>query len=153
MRFLKQHNRAGFTLVELVIAIVVIGIAASGVLLVMNYTTAHSADPMIQHQAVAIAEAYLEEVLLQPYSDPDGVALAAVEANRSLFDDLNDYNNFTDVGAHDQSGVAITGLGSYTVTVAVTTTTMNTVAAKKVAVTVTHPSGIDMTLTGYRTDY
>jgi MSHA pilin protein MshD len=150
MRFLKQHNRAGFTLVELVIAIVVIGIAASGVLLVMNYTTAHSADPMIQHQAVAIAEAYLEEVLLQPYIDPDVVP--SVEANRSLYDDLDDYN-FTDVGARDPSGAAITGLGAYTVTVAVTPDTLNTVAAKRVAVTVTHPSGIDMTLTGYRTNY
>jgi MSHA pilin protein MshD len=145
-----QKRRAGFTLVELVIAIVVIGIAASGVLLVMNYTTAHSADPMIQHQAVAIAEAYLEEVLLQPYSDPD--AVPSVEANRALYDDLDDYN-FTDVGARDPSGAAIAGLGAYTVTVAVTADTLNTVAAKRVDVTVTHPSGIDMTLTGYRTNY
>lgn len=148
-----QHNRAGFTLVELVIAIVVIGIAASGVLLVMNYTTAHSADPMIQHQAVAIAEAYLEEVLLQPYSDPDGVAV--VEANRSLFDDIDDYN-FTEVGARDQGnpGVVSAGLEAYTVTVAVTPDTLNTVAAKRVDVTVSHPpSGINMTITGYRTNY
>lgn len=144
--------RAGFTMVELVIAIVVIGIATSGVLLVMNYTTAHSADPMIQHQAVAIAEAYLEEVMLQPYSDPDGVAV--VEANRSLFDDIDDYN-FTEVGARDQGNpaVVITGLEAYTVTVAVTADTLNTVAAKRVDVTVDHTSGINMTLTGYRTNY
>jgi MSHA pilin protein MshD len=120
------------------------------VLLVINYTTAHSADPMIQHQAVAIAEAYLEEVLLQSYIDPDGVS---GEANRSLYDDIDDYNGFSETGAHDQSGAAITGLGTYTVTVAVTPDTLNTVAAKRVDVTVTHPSGIDMTLTGYRTNY
>lgn len=142
----------GFTLVELIIAIVVIGIAASGVLLVMNYTTAHSADPMIQHQAVAIAEAYLEEVLLQPYADPDGVAV--VEANRSFFDDIDDYN-FIEVGARDQAnpGVVIGGLEAYTVTVAVSADTLNTVAAKRIDVTVTHTSGIDMTITGYRSSY
>lgn len=144
--------RAGFTLVELIIAIVVIGIAASGVLLVMNYTTAHSADPMIQHQAVAIAEAYLEEVLLQPYTDPD--AIPSVEANRSLYDDIDDYN-FTEAGARDQAnpGVVIAGLELYTVTVAVTPDTLNTVAAKRIDVTVTHASGIDMTITGYRSSY
>ena len=151
MSRLWQRRQAGFTLVELVIAIVVIGIAASGVLLVMNYTTAHSADPMIQHQAVAIAESYLEEVLLQPYSDPDGIA---AEANRSLFDDIDDYN-FTEVGARDQGNpaVVIAGLGAYTVTVAVTADTLNTVAAKRIDVTVGHTSGINMTLTGYRTNY
>ena len=50
----------------MVIAIVIIGIAVAGVLLVMNYTTAHSADPMIQTQAVAIAESYMEEIRLRP---------------------------------------------------------------------------------------
>jgi len=149
---LWQRRRAGFTLVELVIAIVVIGIAASGVLLVMNYTTAHSADPMIQHQAVAIAEAYLEEILLQPYSDPDGVA---VEADRSLFDDIDDYN-FTEVGARDQEnpGVVIAGLGDYDVTVSVSSEfSWNGVLAKKIDVTVTDPSGAPLTITGYRTNY
>lgn len=148
MRFLR---RAGFTLVELIIAIVVVGIAASGVLLVMNYTTAHSADPMIQHQAVAIAEAYLEEVLLQPYSDPD--AIPSVEADRSLFDDIGDYN-FSETGVHDQSGAAIGNLGAYDVTVSVSSEfSWNGVLAKKIDVTVSHPSGINMTITGYRTNY
>ena len=85
-RFTPSYGcRRGFTLVELVIAMVVISIALSGVLMVMNYTTAHSADPMIQHQAVAIAEAYLEEILLKPYADPDGVD---GEGSRALFDDV-----------------------------------------------------------------
>lgn len=146
--------RAGFTLVELIIAIVVIGIAASGVLLVMNYTTAHSADPMIQHQAVAIAEAYLEEVLLQPYTDPDGVLPLVEVGGRSLYDDINDYN-FTETGAHDPSGNPIAGLEAYKVTVSVSPEfSWNGVLAKKVDVTVTHPpSGINMTITGYRTNY
>jgi MSHA pilin protein MshD len=152
MRAPKQLGGTGVTLVELLIAIVVVGIAASGVLLVMSYTTGHSADPMIQHQAVAIAEAYLEEALLQPYDDPDGVAV--VEADRSLFDDLDDYN-FVEVGARQQSSpaVLIPGLEAYTVTVAVTAEVLNSVAAKRITVTVTNPGGVGLTLTGYRTDY
>ena len=57
-------NKRGFTLVELIISMMVVAIALGGVLMVMNYTILHSADPMLEHQAVAIAESYLEEVLL-----------------------------------------------------------------------------------------
>ena len=32
-----------------------------------------SADAMVLSQAVAIAEAYLEEITLKPFADPDGV--------------------------------------------------------------------------------
>lgn len=149
----RTFGRRGMTLVELVLAIVVVGIAVTGVLLVMNHTSARSVDPMLQHQAVAIAEAYLEEVLLNPYSDPDGVAL--VEADRTLYDDLDDYHGLSDVGARDLSNPAlvIAGLEAYTVQVAVTAAVLNGVASKRVAVTVSHPSGINLTLGGYRSNY
>jgi MSHA pilin protein MshD len=63
----------GATLVELVIFIVVVGTAVVGVLTVLDLSTKSSADPMVQKQALAIAEAILEEAQLQPFSycDPD----------------------------------------------------------------------------------
>jgi MSHA pilin protein MshD len=63
----------GATLVELVIFIVVVGTAVVGVLTVLDLATRSSADPMIQKQALAIAEAMLEEAQLQPFThcDPD----------------------------------------------------------------------------------
>jgi MSHA pilin protein MshD len=66
-------NQRGVSLVELVVFIVVVGVAVVGVLAAMRLTTAASADPMIQKQALAIAEALLEEVQLQAftYCDPD----------------------------------------------------------------------------------
>ncbi len=147
-----RHSR-GFTLIELVISMVVISIALGGVLMVMNYTLQHSADPMLQHQAVAIAESYLEEVLLRPYSDPDGVDGETV---RNLLDDVDDYDGWTDNGVRDQEGTAIAGLEDYTVSVAVANTALNGILAancKRVTVTVTHPSGINLTLSGHRTNY
>jgi len=150
-RFSPSYDRCrGFTLVELVIAMVVISIALSGVLMVMNYTTAHSADPMIQHQAVAIAEAYLEEILLKPYADPDGVD---GEGSRALFDDVDDYDGLSDAGARDQSGAAIAGLGTYTVNVSVQPATVNGVAMLRAQVSVGMPGGGTMVLTGYRANY
>lgn len=63
----------GVSLVELIIFIVVVGVAVVGVLAAINLGTRTSADPMIQKQALAIAEALLEEVQLQAftYCDPD----------------------------------------------------------------------------------
>ena len=62
-------DQRGVTLVELVISIVVISIALAGTLAVMRRTTASSADPMIVRQAVGVAEAYLEEILLNTWRE------------------------------------------------------------------------------------
>ncbi|MDW7645055.1 MAG: type II secretion system protein [Desulfuromonadales bacterium] len=144
------NNCRGVTLVELVIAMVVVSIALGGVLLVMNYTTARSADPLLQRQAVAIAEAYLEEILLKPYVDPDGVD---GEGSRALYDDVDDYDGLADSGARDQSGAAIAGLANYTVNVSVQPATVNGVAMLRAQVMVGMAGGGSLTLAGYRANY
>jgi MSHA pilin protein MshD len=70
-RLPRRQN--GLTLIELVMFIVIVGVALAGILMVMNITIRHSADPMIRKQALAIAESLLEEIELQPftYCDPD----------------------------------------------------------------------------------
>jgi MSHA pilin protein MshD len=145
-------NNRGFTLVELIISMVVVSIALGGVLMVMNYTVLHSADPMLQHQAVAIAESYLEEILLKPFADPD---TSDGETQRSLLDDVDDYNNWNDNGARDQDGTAIVGLENYTVLVTVANVELNGIAAancQRVTVTVSHPTGINLSLSGFKTN-
>ena len=142
-------NQHGFTLIELVIGMVVVSIALGGVLLVMNQTVGRSADPVVEHQAVAIAEAYLEEIMTKAYSDPGGPA----ESGRADYDDVDDYHGLSDSGAHDQFGNTISGLGDYTVNVSVSGTSLNGESAKQVTVSVRHPIGINITLTGFRTDY
>lgn len=69
----KQRKSLGLSLVELIVSIVIVSAAVGGVLSVLNLTTRASAEPMIQKQALAIAEAVLEEVQLMPftYCDPD----------------------------------------------------------------------------------
>jgi MSHA pilin protein MshD len=72
-------RQRGATLVELIIFIVVVGTAVIGVLTVLDLSTKSSADPMVQKQALAVAEAVLEEAQLQPftYCDPDDASAAA----------------------------------------------------------------------------
>lgn len=143
----------GVTLIELIVAMVVITVALAGILSVINYTTRHSADPVLRHQAIAIAEAYMEEICLKSFADPD----ADGEVSRDLYDDVDDYNGLSDTGARDQNGNAITGLENYSVAVTVLSQnygpTGNQVPGLRVAVTVTDPAGESLTLAGFRADY
>lgn len=144
----------GVTLVELVVAIVIIGVALAGVLAVFIRNTSASADPLIWHQATAIAEAYLEEALTKNFTDPDGTN---VGETRATYDDVLDYN-FTDVGARDQNGSQINGLGGYTVQVQAVADVLNGILntdAIRVTVTVTPTIAASSTvvISGYHTDY
>jgi len=69
----------GISLVELIVFIVIVSVAVAGVLGALSMATRASADPLIQKQALAIAEALLEEVQLQPftYCDPDDANAAS----------------------------------------------------------------------------
>lgn len=148
----SAHREGGVTLIELVISIVVVAIAASAVLGVLSRTAGHSADAMIVAQAVAIAESYLEEITLKPFDDPDG---ADGEGNRADFDDLDDYHGLVDAGARDQFGNPIAGLNGYTVSVAVVgsaaLTGVDAANAARVDVTVSHAPLVNLSLSGYRT--
>src|SRR5207253_8135176 len=80
----RRRPRAehGISLIELIVFIVIVGIAVAGVVGALSMATRASADPMIQKQALAIAEALLEEVQLQPftYCDPDDLNAASAQS-------------------------------------------------------------------------
>ncbi|MCP5199294.1 MAG: type II secretion system protein [Gammaproteobacteria bacterium] len=134
----RRGGDRGATLIELIAAIVVVSIATVGVLLALSGAVGHSADPMVEQQAIAVAEAYLEEVTQAAFCDPDFLAPgqtcraqctvnacgtcgggALREAERSLYDDVCDYDGIADGGARDRNGNPIAGLAAYAVTVAV----------------------------------
>ncbi len=154
----------GATLIELVITIVIISISVAAVIGTMSSMTAHSADPMIEAQAVAIAESYLEEILLKPFLDPTlGTVCPAPAGGRSTYDNVCDYNSLPAGPPQDQSGAAPIGLTltGYTVSVTVNTAaasdTLNNLSGSgqvlRVDVRVTYGSIVDITLSGYRTNY
>ncbi len=71
--FAVRRQQRGLTLIELIIFIVIVSVALTGVLLVLNATTQSSADPLVRKQMLAIAEGVMEEVRMQPFTwcDPD----------------------------------------------------------------------------------
>ena len=142
----SMTRQRGFSLIELLVFIVVVGIAVTGVLSVYSQNARSSADPMVRKQAVAIAESLLEEVLVKPYTycDPDDAqadtATSAVigptgcattveamgweadetrYANLTPFDNVNDYNGFSMTGIKDLAGNSVPGLDAYSATVRV----------------------------------
>ena len=57
-------RQRGLTIIELVLFMVIMGVAAAGIIGVLNIGTKSSADPLRRKQAMLIAEAYMEEVQL-----------------------------------------------------------------------------------------
>ena len=149
-----QH---GISLIELIIFIVIVSGALAGLLSVMNVNTKNSADPLIQKQALTIAESLLEEIELHDFSKPGGFTGDAIQDNRASFDDIFDYNGFATIGIFpaDGSTTGVTGLADYNVSVSVTTVTWVTGIndAAQITVTVTEPSGQTIDAVGYRVNY
>ena len=82
----RLREASGVTLIELVISITIVGIAVTGTLLSINRSVRSSADPLVVQQALVVAGAYLEEILVNDYYDPDlgavGGVCPATEASR-----------------------------------------------------------------------
>lgn len=67
------RRQRGVTLVEMILFIIIVGIALAGVLHVLTLTGKNSADPVRRKQALMIAEGLLEEVQQARFTfcDPD----------------------------------------------------------------------------------
>lgn len=64
--FAKRQR--GLTIIELVLFMVIMGVAAAGIIGVLNMGTKSSADPLRRKQAMLIAEAFMEEVQLARFT-------------------------------------------------------------------------------------
>lgn len=148
---IRRHTR-GMTLIELIVAIVVLGVGLAGVLVAYNQAVMRSADPMVTKQMLAIGEEMMEEIALRSYAAQSNPAPAGCA--RDAADDVMDYNGYqTTTGICDIQGNAIAALASYNVSVVVTAVTLpapTSVAALRIAITVTHGTQ-SLTLIGYRT--
>lgn len=156
-RALVESRAHGVTLIELVIALVVIAVAATGIVSVYVTTVASSADPALRVQAQGIAGAYLDEIMLQSYADPEtGDTGAREESDRADFDDVWDYHGL-DEQPTDRTGSAIDGVSDYNVTVDVVESgeASPNASPAEITVTVTHQASdrVDYVVRSQREDY
>ena len=152
---MNKEAQSGFTLIELIIFIVVVGAGLAGILSVMTNTVKSSADPMVRKQAVALAESLMEEIMLKDYA-----AGGYSGADRAQFDDVSDYNGYTTSGGIKEVfnmssgtvGAVMPGLSLYNYSPPVevnSTATIGSVSVKSIKVYVTGPGGT-ISITSYR---
>lgn len=167
---MNRRTQRGFTLIEVIIFIVVVGAGLAGILTVMNTVVKSSADPLIAKQTVAIAESMLEEILLKEFCDPDTATLSTTappvcplsriaadqEATRTNYDDVVDYNGYSTpactsgctpvgCGVLDIQGTQIAALCRYNIT---GVTVLDTTAAQSAALNAIGAKRVTVTVTG-----
>jgi MSHA pilin protein MshD len=140
---MSNSGERGFSLLEAVVFIVVLGIGIAGMAVLYNQLTLSSVDPLIRKQALAIANSLMEEIQLRPftYCDPDDplvytetnpVTGCSAAANREAavigpeagetryadprFDNVSDYNGFSMDPIVDANSNPVAGLAGYRVT-------------------------------------
>lgn len=125
IKFSNSIHQKGISLIELVIFIVIMSVALTGITLIYINTTRYSADPMVRIRSIELAQSTLDEILLKAYDEktPTGggcvtfatntrcvagnptaqteaTGLGAEEGatNRAIFDDVDDYHNLSYCG-------------------------------------------------------
>lgn len=147
-----MSNERGMTLIEMVLAIVIIGVGLAGIMLAYSTVTRGSADPLVRKQMLSVAEEMLEEIQLKPYAAAANTAAAGCA--RDTWNDIGDYNGYTTSGQICTiDGTPIAALSGYSINVTVQPATVGGLnAARRIQVTVTRGTET-LTLAGWRIDY
>lgn len=147
-----ERQQTGFSLVEALVAIVVIGVALAGVISVFSHGTRAAAEPVVRKQLVALAEELMDEVQLKPYAPVSNTAPGGCA--RNTFNDVSDYHGYPASGqVCDIDGNAIAALSGYRVGITVASATLGGLTEAKL-ITVTASRGREaIVLQGWRTHF
>ncbi|WP_108126235.1 type IV pilus modification PilV family protein [Saccharospirillum mangrovi] len=178
----RISRQAGLTLIELVIAIVVLGIAAVAILQSLGVQVLANVDPMLRSQSRLLAEATLNEIQTKAFFDSDDDPVlnpgslptdvcptpeTLTADDRTTWDNICDYHGYdsgTD-GPRYRDGSLMPGLSGYRVQAAVNAgfglalgSGLSNQAGcvpqvARITVTVTDPRNQPLTLDAYRTSY
>jgi len=148
---LNQRAR-GMTLIELIVAIMIVGIGVGGVMIAFTSAVRSSSDPVLRKQMMAVAEGMMEEIRRMPFA----VAAPAPSAGcaRKAFNDVRDYNGYATTGICDVNGTTILPGMNVQVTVADAAELTDVAAADRLKITVAVTRGSDtVSLVGWRTNF
>ena len=172
-----MKRQTGFTLVELVIVIVLLGVMMAGMTALFVQNVGKSYQPYLRQRALAVATAFMDEILRKRWDDntplgggcvntgtalcasgPAPAGIGTEEAARSAYDDVDDYAAISGQSPpQDSSGSAMPGYSGFSVTVTVDQPgAWNGVPAadvKRIRVAVTSSANETISLTAYRLNF
>jgi MSHA pilin protein MshD len=174
MKRAQPQLQRGFTLVELVIVIVLVGAMMAGMTALFVNNVGHSHRPFLAQRTLAVANAVMDEILRKQWNEatpigggcvntgsgscptgPAAVAIGNDGEGRASFDDIDDYNGLNQSPPQDSSATAMPGYAGFSVSVTVSqpAAAWNGVPAadvRLITVSVTSPAGQTLALSTYR---
>jgi MSHA pilin protein MshD len=158
-----MHTKKGFTLIELIAFIVVVGVSVTAIGSVFQYATTHSQDPLINSRLLTMAQSQMDEILSRKFDEntPTGgipacgnnIACAGIGLDGSelltsiiTLDDVDDFHLYQDI---PEVGYA----RQVTVVSAGDDFGLDSQHAKRITVTATSPQGVSISLSSYRFNF
>jgi MSHA pilin protein MshD len=170
-----KPRQTGYSLLELVVFIVIVGVAVGAISLQFSQNVQHSHEPFLRQRALAVAGAYLDEIMDKRWNEntpigggcvdtasptctggPAPTGIGSEEGSRALYDDVDDYNGLSDSPPQDSQGNNMANYGSgFQVDVAVTQpgaawNGINANDVRRIEVQVQNPTGETISLVAYR---
>jgi type II secretory pathway pseudopilin PulG len=123
-RTITRRCRAGFSLVEAVICIMIVGLTLVAAMQTVGASAKSRTITQRRATGAMLAQDLMAEIVAQPYADPDGLNQLGLEAgevfgDRSTYDDVDDYDGYTESPPRDQSNNVIPGFTGWRRTVKV----------------------------------
>lgn len=164
-------RQKGVTLIELIITIVILGIALSALVSALSQGISQSATPIWESKSLELSQAYLDEILAMKFDDATlsggGEVLAASAPctlsnegqARAQFDDVDDYHNVTDAPpALIETSINMAQYAQYqaSILVACAGTELGLAEnrlAKRITVTIRAPSGDTRSVSVYKGNF
>lgn len=99
MSNIRQYCCRGLTLIEVVASTMIVSLMAVAALNALGAATKSANSIGNRAVAAGLADELMSEIVMQPYSDPDGSPVFGHESGeafttRSAFDDVDDYNGW-----------------------------------------------------------
>lgn len=163
-----MNKQMGVTLIELVITIVVLGIALSAMISSLSTGIAQSANPLWESRSLELTQAYLDEILAMKFDGTQsagggvitgGCAISDDGQLRREFDDIDDYNGLLDAPpVLIESSLDMTTYGEFSVAITVTCSgtelgLVDDSLAKRITITVTVPGGVTRSIAVYKGNF
>lgn len=173
----KQHPQAGFTLVETVIVIVLVGVMMAGMTSLFMNNVSNSHRPYLRQKALAVTNAFMDEILRKQWNEatplgggcvntasgscvtgPAVIAIGTDGESRATYDDIDDYHGLSQSPPQDSSGTDMPGYAGYTVNVSVVQPGANwnavpTADVRLITVSVTSSSNETLSVSAYRVNF